>query len=254
MGNIVGKRYKYSGLKIGHIIVLTEPRTGLLLNKKGQPRSTKACLVVCSCGNKYELSLKSVSNNYSEKCKMCKKVHGSPVSKLRVKSLFEYWMKQWDPKTHKTDTYKLPYFKGGVGEEYVAGFCYIDKTDYQKLSKVMCIKQKQYVLYNLSKDNSIRLKVKYSGCRNSNFFIHRVVANILDELKGDHISGVKIDNRSHNIRPATTLQNNHNNKKVLNKHGYKGIRCFEHLVKPWYAQLMVANKQYSKAFPPYQKP
>lgn len=248
MESIVGVKYQYSGTKIGHITVLTEPRTGLLLDKKGQPTTAKSCLVGCICGLKYELTLKNISNDYTTRCKNCGKTHGDIATKKRVKSLFVHWMGLWKPTTHKVDTYKLPYFKGSVGEEYIAGFCYIDKSTYRFCKKVMCIKPKHYVRYNLSKDNCKRLGILYEGCSASGTFVHRLVGNIPDDLLGDHISGITLDNRTANIRPATTKQNNHNNKVVTNKNKFKGIVYEENSRLPWRAQLMINKSYYAKMF------
>ena len=248
MESLVGKRYQYSGKKIGHITIITEPRAGYLLGKDGKPKDNKTCLVECSCGNRYELLLKAISNNYTSRCKYCGKCHGVPPSKSRVKSLFEYWMRQWVPETHKPCTLKLPYFSGGVGEEYIKGWCYVDKETYDHCSKVMCIKPKHYVMYNHTKDNTYRLGAEYLGNRKVWFFIHRLAGNIPEDFMGDHIKGFKLDNRGYNIRVASPLQNNHNNKVVKNKHKYKGLKYHSKKSKPWIAQLMINRKSHSKAF------
>lgn len=71
MESLVGKRFEYKGLKIGRITVITEPRTGFLFKKNGEPKDTKTCLVSCSCGNRYELSIMYITNNYIPQCSNC---------------------------------------------------------------------------------------------------------------------------------------------------------------------------------------
>ena len=249
MESLVGKRFEYKGLKIGHVTVITEPRTGFLLKKNGELKDTKTCLVSCSCGNRYELSLKRITNNYVPKCSNCGKRYGKAY-KGRVKSLFEYWMSQWKPETYKPCTFKLPYFKGGVGEEYIAGFCYVNEETYKKCSKVMNIKVKEYMKYILSKDNCNRLAIPYKGNKSGYKFIHRIAINSKTEAT-DHINGITIDNRPCNLREATMQSNNFNKRKLdSNTTGYTGVvkREVSCPTKPWCAQIMKNKKYISKHF------
>tara|TARA_R110002153_G_scaffold109588_5_gene250538 strand:- start:23 stop:931 length:909 start_codon:yes stop_codon:yes gene_type:complete len=247
MYKLVGKKYNYKGLILGKVTVVTEPRTGFMLNKKNEVLSVKSCLVKCKCGSRHEVPFVNVSNHYSGICPVCKQKNMEKAPSNRVKSLFEYWIEQWEPETHRPCTFKLPFFKGGVGEEYISGFCYVSKETYDKCSKVMCIKPKHYMGYNLSKDNSSRLNVPYKGNKSGYKFIHRIAINSKTEAT-DHINGITTDNRPCNLREATVQSNNFNKNKLdSNTTGYTGI-VIRKRPKPYFAQIMYYHKPYTKSF------
>ena len=60
----------------------------------------------------------------------------------------------------------------------------------------------------------------------------------------DHKNGNGLDNRRHNLRPATFAQNNHNRQLAANNtSGYKGVYWFKRTTK-WVARIMVHGKYF----------
>ena len=247
MESLVGKKFEYKGLKIDHLTVLTEPRVGYFLSKKKRElTSNKSCNTVCVCGAEKEVKFLDITHRHTTTCKGCGRSKGEVAFK-RAKSLFEFWMRQWKPETHKPCTFKLPYFKGGVGEEYIAGFCYVDRGMYEKFKVVMWVKAKNYVLYNKSKDNCARLGEEYKGCRvDKSTFIHREVISCTSEVT-DHENGKTLDNRRYNLREATIQKNNFNKIKLdSNTSGYTGVVKRKSDVK-WCAQIMYKGISFNKS-------
>jgi hypothetical protein len=243
--SLVGKKFEYKGLKISHLTVLTEPRVGYHLKRKGGATDNKSCNTICVCGVEKEVKFLDITHRHTTTCKGCGRSKGEVAFK-RAKSLFEYWMSQWKPETHKPCTFKLPYFSGGVGEEYIKGWCYVDKETYDHCSKVMCVKPKHYVMYNHTKDNTYRLGIEYLGKGFEWVLIHRYAGKIQEGFMGDHIKGFKLDNRAYNIRQVTCTQNRRNNKVVSNKHGFRGVVLSEGRTASWRSRLILDGKYHSK--------
>lgn len=84
------------------------------------------------------------------------------------------------------------------------------------------------------------------GLRNKNgtrkVWLHSFILNAPKGLKVDHINGNSLDNRRENLRPATTQQNNQNQRKSrTNSSGYKGV-YYAKLQKKYIAQIKINGK------------
>lgn len=233
---MLNEKYKYKGLVINNHTMISEPFT--ITKKTDNSLYVYAKCNKCSTVSRQRfmyITNKSISN----KCK-CFKSNGS---KNRTKSLFDYWMSKWDKTTHSKKYAKLPYFSGTVGQEYITGFTYIDSEKYTEFSKVMWIKPKHYVVFNYSKDNCERLGIEHVGSKISCQFLHRGVLCLkkTDNLLGDHINGLSLDNRRNNLRKATPQQNNFNTKKS-EKVKYKGVSYRED--RKCYKACLTYNNKY----------
>jgi hypothetical protein len=73
-------------------------------------------------------------------------------------------------------------------------------------------------------------------------YLHRVILNSPTNLKVDHISGVRHDNRKKNLRFCTESQNQHNRGVTKrSKSGYKGVWFFKQLGR-WQSQIKLNYK------------
>lgn len=110
--------------------------------------------------------------------------------------------------------------------------CLVDIVDYDRLVKYPWHKHPMgYAYAHLSSTLPDR----------KNVLMHRF---ILDNPKShvDHINGDKLDNRRINLRPATTSQNNANQKKQLNRTSiYKGVYWNKNRSR-WQAQTKLDGK------------
>ena len=73
--------------------------------------------------------------------------------------------------------------------------------------------------------------------------IHRLILNN-PKLDVDHINGNKLDNRRSNLRLATPLENNRNQKKIVKRCSskYKGVVYHSRDLK-WQAQIRIEGKR-----------
>lgn len=74
-------------------------------------------------------------------------------------------------------------------------------------------------------------------------YMHRLICGTPDGFETDHIDGDSMNNRRSNLRPASAMQNRHNQgNRVDNKSGYKGV-CWAASRGKWQAKIGVAGKQ-----------
>jgi hypothetical protein len=92
----------------------------------------------------------------------------------------------------------------------------IDDEDYDKI--------KDYTWHINSYKNTKMIYAR-SSAKDGGVYMHRIIMDIHNRIKIDHINGNGIDNRKENLRIATHQQNNFNKKPyVNNKCGLKGVR------------------------------
>ena len=95
-------------------------------------------------------------------------------------------------------------------------FALIDNEDYERVSKYKwCINSNGYAVTNYRDSNGEKKAMK----------MHRFILNL---SKGDsfvdHIDTIRINNQKHNLRLASSGQNQHNQKAYKNnKTGFKGV-------------------------------
>jgi len=207
---MVGVKYKYKGTIINGLEIISEP-------EKIVGSNSLFLKVLCKkCQKSGFESLLEISNSCNLPCECVRpnKVYKNKYK--RTNSLFNYWMKNWVPETHKPNTYKLPYFSGSIGQEWVRGFTYVDKNTYYKWKNFMFI-YSGYVKLNTTKDNIER----GLGNTATNKFLHREVKSEKG-LVTDHINRLKLDNRSDNLRPVSYSVNAANSKPRFNRK-WKGV-------------------------------
>lgn len=201
----------------------------------------------CSYCESYRGSLSKVwSTNYCNSCKFLIK------NRVSLGKSFEDIMKEWNPNCHKNSCKKLPYMKGNCKKGYkVAGFTYVDNDVYENASKLLWVKVKNYVKMHLSKDNCTRLEIT-KPLKNNSVFLHRYVLGLGNSVKdwvGDHISGVKLDNRLSNLRVCNSQENSLNSiKKFKEGHHtsiYKGVSR-DSRSNMWRTTCQVNGSWYSK--------
>lgn len=79
-------------------------------------------------------------------------------------------------------------------------------------------------------------------------YMHRVIAGTPSGMETDHISMDRLDNRSSNLRVATTSENGFNRcATVKNKSGFKGVSWDTRRGK-WVAQIAVNGKRSSLGY------
>lgn len=84
-------------------------------------------------------------------------------------------------------------------------------------------------------------KIKYG-------LLSRIILNAPKNLEVDHINGNVLDNRLHNLRLVTRLQNMWNTKTpITNKSGIKGV-CLDSKSLLWVSSIFVNGIRYRKKF------
>ena len=170
-------------------------------------------------------------------------------------------MEKWNPDTENLLEKKIPIFSGIVGREQIIGYSLVDRDVYEVWSKIMwTLNSTGYVVANYSKDNCRRLGIPLPKDRRSlKLYLHRCVLGLGHDVayKADHINGIVNDNRSVNLRVATTAENNYNKGKVNSVHGLRGIKFITRYEdysktgkrnKKWVAEIMFNGKTKSKYF------
>jgi hypothetical protein len=207
---MVGVKYKYKGILSNGLEVISEPE------KIGDSNTIFLRVLCRKCQKLGVKTLREISNSTSLPCECVRPKNVYKNHNIRTTSLFDYWMEKWNPETHKPNTYKLPYFSGTVGREYIRGFSYVDKDTYYKWKDYMFV-HATYVKLNSSKDNierGLNNLVKYR-------FLHREIKS-KEGLITDHINRNKLDNRPDNLRPVSHSINSANSKpKSISK--WKGM-------------------------------
>lgn len=180
--------------------------------------------------------------------------------KIRIGKSFEEVMGDWNPECHNGRYKRLPYLKGNSNKGYeVAGFTYVDADYYPLASNWLWIKGKQYIKTSFSKDNLERIGLQrcYKVLKERKYnavFLHRFVLGLGNDVKlvGDHISGVKLDNRFENLRYITSYQNTLNTgKKCRNSFSrYKGLSFYKDRYDKgqacWRAAVKIKDRYISK--------
>ncbi len=118
-------------------------------------------------------------------------------------------------------------------------YAIVDPDDYRDLAKY-----KWHVSGTKGKYYALCSTTSKSGERNQ-YFMHRLVLDVPDDLLVDHINHNELDNRKANLRPATFAQNNWNKAKNKNKafsSKYKGV-FRTHGNKPWLSYISANKKQ-----------
>ncbi len=145
---------------------------------------------------------------------------GFPAVKGRIVSRFEQLMEGWNPECHNLKYKRLPYFKGIIGREYIAGFSYVDSEDYERLSKVQWIRSTKYLKMVYSKRNCERLGIKGYVPVTAYEFLHKEILNT--DKTVDHIYGLGLDNRKTRLR-VSTIGQNATNAAPCTKTGVKNL-------------------------------
>jgi len=92
-------------------------------------------------------------------------------------------------------------------------FTTVDDDDFEWASKLRWYYAKGYAVRNTQKK-----------CGQRQVYLHRMIANTLDGMFTDHVSGNKLDNRKSNLRTCSKQENNRNaTKRKDNKTGFKGV-------------------------------
>jgi hypothetical protein len=74
--------------------------------------------------------------------------------------------------------------------------------------------------------------------------MHRIILNLTDKKKTDHINGNGLDNRRKNLRICTDSQNKCNRGKTTqNTTGFKGV-TYKRTLRKYVAQIQFENKLY----------
>jgi len=107
----------------------------------------------------------------------------------------------------------------------------VDDEDYEMLSKhKWCVFRKPRTTYART----------WLGGKNVS--MHRLILDAPPGEQVDHINGDGLDNRRHNIRLCTIIQNSHNHKTYqTNTSGYKGVSWNKQRSK-WRAMIMCDGK------------
>lgn len=74
------------------------------------------------------------------------------------------------------------------------------------------------------------------GDHRQTILMHRIIINVPDNLKTDHINGNGLDNRRSNLRMCTDAQNGYNSKKKGKTSKYKGV-TWRPRSKQWAARI-----------------
>lgn len=201
----------------------------------------------CTYCESYRDSLSKVGD--SNYCNSCKFLIKNSVS---LGKSFEDIMLEWDPTCHKIGCKRLPYLRGNSKKGYkIAGFTYVDNDIYKQASKILWVKGAPYVNMNLSKDNCKRLGIT-KPAKSTYIFLHRYVlglGNSVNMFVGDHISGLRLDNRFNNLRIANPQENALNSVKKFNKDHhtsiYKGV-SFNLYNGKWRALCEINKVRYCK--------
>lgn len=171
------------------------------------------------CESYRKVTRKETKNtNYCENCKYLQ------ANKIKLGKSFDQIMEDWDSSTHNGKFKRLPFLKGTCNKGYeVKGFSYVDSNLYEFLSKILWIKNKTYVLMNLSKNNKKRSKTSDLNFNSSTNFLHKIIKNEVN-LVTDHINGRPLDNRGNNLRCVEIKDNAHNSKLIKKSNSqYKGV-------------------------------
>lgn len=127
---------------------------------------------------------------------------------------------------------KIPLTKGQVA--------LVDEKDYSYLSSF-----RWYAKWNRRNSSFYAARaIRLPNGKQHVLYMHRVVLGlkIEDKRKGDHANRNTLDNRSSNLRIATTEQNNRNSRKRKdNKSGYKGVSLLPS--GNWRATIAVSGKR-----------
>lgn len=149
--------------------------------------------------------------------------------KQNKESFHSNFMEKWNPDTHITTTKKLPYFKTiANGFKEYAGFTYVDEYTYNKLKGCLLTKN-AYVMFHLSKYNCQTIGVNKPKGKTVCYRLHSWVKAMPAGFKNmmtDHVNGLKLDNRNHNLRIADSSQNSANSR-ASSETGYKGIKILK---------------------------
>lgn len=111
------------------------------------------------------------------------------------------------------------------------GQAFVDDEDYEILSKHEWLLGKNGYVFRFDRVNGKRKAV----------YMHRVVNNTPEGMYTDHINGVTHDNTKRNLRNATKLENQRNQKSNYGTSKYKGV-CW-HGSGKWSAQITVNYKK-----------
>lgn len=88
--------------------------------------------------------------------------------------------------------------------------------------------------------------VRWAGIQNGKrryVAMHRVIAETPDGMETDHKDANGLNNRRHNLRSATTAQNQHNARMPThNTSGIKGV-CPDRRRGNWRAQIVLSGRQ-----------
>ena len=92
-------------------------------------------------------------------------------------------------------------------------FAAVDDDDFEWASKLKWFYAKGYAVRNSQTDRGQR-----------HVYLHRMIANTIEGMLTDHVSGNKLDNRKSNLRTCSARENCRNTtKRRDNKTGFKGV-------------------------------
>ena len=114
----------------------------------------------------------------------------------------------------------------------------VDDEDYEFLSQwKWCARISGNHCYAMRSEKDLNGRPRY-------IYMHRVVNQTPHGLLTDHVDGDGLNNTRANLRSATNAQNSRNVRRHKDSASpYKGVYRNQKLGKPWYAKIMIANRQ-----------
>ena len=118
----------------------------------------------------------------------------------------------------------------------------VDDEDFEGLSKLPWIATFKRDRWYATRTEGPRIARRTTA-------MHRVILGLTNPtIEGDHINGDTLDNRRHNLRPATRMQNQRNSRPSRSRKScaFKGVtfvnRAGYELARPWVAQITVGGR------------
>lgn len=113
----------------------------------------------------------------------------------------------------------------------------VDDVDYERLNQHRwCAKKSGATWY------AVRMVGKDG--KQMTLYMHREILGLTANIETDHKDGDGLNNQRHNLRLATTAQNQRNQKKQKGTSQYKGVYWYQGKTK-WCAQIWIAKKRVS---------
>lgn len=183
------------------------------------------------------------------KCKICRikydqensdKLLGYRIKATKEKLLgcnYLKFIQEWDFRTHRTDTIKVPIVKGNYYNFKVIAFTYVDADWIDLVKNYMWGLCCGYAVSNYSQMTRFLLGVDKNKTQINKFYVtrlHRFVKGLTNDsnLVVDHINRNRLDNRSSNLRICDKRQNSFN-RRCNSATGVKGVYFITKESVPW---------------------